>query len=62
MMGQTISAIPWMPVGVTYLPLPLGGLVLLAFVVEKLLFGSQHERAIVRGEPETLASSRATEA
>lgn len=24
-MGQTITALPWLPVGVTYLPVPIGG-------------------------------------
>ena len=47
-MNQTIAAIPWMPVGITYLALPVGGLVTLCFVLEKLISGSQHERAIVR--------------
>ncbi len=47
-MGQNISALPWLPVGITYLPLPLGGLATLAFVLEKLAFGPQHHRAVVR--------------
>ncbi|MEY4882869.1 MAG: hypothetical protein RIS34_723 [Pseudomonadota bacterium] len=46
-MGQTLAEIPWMPVGVTYLPLPLGGLLTLVFVIEKMVFGSQHQRAVV---------------
>lgn len=47
-MNQTIAEIPWMPVGITYLPLPLGALVTLAFVLEKLRFGSQHERPVMQ--------------
>jgi TRAP-type C4-dicarboxylate transport system permease small subunit len=47
-MGQTLAELPWLPVGYTYLPLPLGSLLTLIFVVEKMLFGSQHERAVVR--------------
>ena len=47
-MNQTIAAIPWLPVGITYLALPAGGLVTLCFVLEKLITGSQHERAVVR--------------
>ena len=43
--GQTISELPWLPVGVTYLPLPLGSLVTLLFVLEHIVFGSQHQRA-----------------
>jgi len=47
-MGQTLAELPWLPVGVTYSPLPLGALLTLIFVVEKMVFGSQHERAVVR--------------
>jgi len=44
---QNIGEIPWMPVGATYLPVPLGGLITLLFVLEHMVFGSQAERAIV---------------
>jgi TRAP-type C4-dicarboxylate transport system permease small subunit len=47
-MGQTLAELPWLPVGVTYLPLPLGGLLTLVFVIEKVVCGSQHQRAVVR--------------
>jgi TRAP-type C4-dicarboxylate transport system permease small subunit len=46
-MGQTISELPWLPVGITYLPLPLGSLVTLVFVLEHIVSGSQHARAVV---------------
>jgi TRAP-type C4-dicarboxylate transport system permease small subunit len=46
-MGQTISELPWLPVGISYLALPLGSLVTLLFVVEHMVFGSQHHRAVV---------------
>ena len=46
-MGQTISELPWLPVGVTYLALPLGSLVTLLFVLEHVVFGSQHKRPVV---------------
>lgn len=46
-MGQTLSELPWLPVGITYLPLPLGSLVTLLFIVERMVFGSQHQRAVV---------------
>ncbi|MDZ7893178.1 MAG: TRAP transporter small permease [Rhodoferax sp.] len=57
--GQNIGEIPWMPVGATYLPVPLGGLITLIFIVEHVVFGSQHQRAIVTydhatPEPETI--------
>lgn len=47
-MGQTITALPWLPVGVTYSPVPIGGFLTLFFVLENLVFGTQHERAVVR--------------
>jgi TRAP-type C4-dicarboxylate transport system permease small subunit len=47
-MGQTLAELPWLPVGVTYIPLPLGALLTLVFVIEKMALGSQHERAVVR--------------
>jgi TRAP-type C4-dicarboxylate transport system permease small subunit len=50
--GQSIGEIPWMPVGATYLPVPVGGLLTLVFIIERLLCGSQHERAIVRFDHE----------
>jgi TRAP-type C4-dicarboxylate transport system permease small subunit len=46
-MGQTLAELPWLPVGITYAPLPLGGFLTLLFVVEKMLFGSQHARSVV---------------
>ena len=46
MMGQTISELPWLPVGVTYLALPLGSLVTVLFVLEHMVFGSQHDRPV----------------
>ena len=47
-MGQNLAELPWLPVGVTYAPLPLGALLTLVFVFEKMVFGSQHHRAVVR--------------
>lgn len=45
--GQSISEIPQIPVGATYMPVPIGGLVTLLFVLEHIAFGSQAGRAIV---------------
>ncbi len=36
---QVIAEFPFLSVGVTYLPIPLGGIVTLLFVVERLLIG-----------------------
>jgi TRAP-type C4-dicarboxylate transport system permease small subunit len=45
--GQNIGEIPWMPVGATYLPVPLGGLVTLVFILEYMVLGSQARRDVV---------------
>jgi TRAP-type C4-dicarboxylate transport system permease small subunit len=56
---QSISEIPSIPVGLTYTPVPIGGLITLLFVLEHIVFGSQHARPIVtfdheKPEPEAL--------
>jgi TRAP-type C4-dicarboxylate transport system permease small subunit len=47
-MGQSIAELPWLPVGVTYASLPVGGALTLLFVIERRLFGAQHQREVVR--------------
>ena len=47
-MGQTVSELPWLPVGVTYLPIPLGAALTLVFVLERMLAGPQSHRDVVR--------------
>jgi TRAP-type C4-dicarboxylate transport system permease small subunit len=47
-MGQEVAELPGLAVGVTYLPLPVSGVVTLLFVLERILYGSQHERAVIR--------------
>jgi TRAP-type C4-dicarboxylate transport system permease small subunit len=46
-MGQSIAELPWLPVGVTYLAIPLGAAATLLFVVERVLWGSQKARPVV---------------
>lgn len=46
-MIQYIADLPWMPVGITYAPLPIGSLLTLLFVLEKAFFGSQAHRSVV---------------
>ena len=48
MWGQSISELSWMRVGITYSPVPIGGLLTLLFVLEHMFYGSQNQRAIVR--------------
>jgi TRAP-type C4-dicarboxylate transport system permease small subunit len=45
--GQSIPELPWMPVGFTYLPVPLGGAVTALFVLEHIVLGDQRHRAVV---------------
>jgi TRAP-type C4-dicarboxylate transport system permease small subunit len=45
--GQSISEIPSIPVGLTYTPVPIGGLITLLFVIEHIVFGIQSHRAVV---------------
>lgn len=47
-MGQSVSELPWLPVGVTYLAIPLGALATGLFVLERLFMGSQAHRALMR--------------
>jgi TRAP-type C4-dicarboxylate transport system permease small subunit len=55
--GQSISELAWLPVGATYLPVPIGGVVTLMFVVEYLLFGSQAARDVVTYDHQNLEAS-----
>ncbi|MBU2408584.1 MAG: TRAP transporter small permease [Gammaproteobacteria bacterium] len=45
---QSVSELTWLPVGVTYAQLPIGALATLAFVIERMAFGSQSHRPVVR--------------
>ena len=40
---QTIDEFPWLRVGVTYLPIPIGGVLTTLFVIERLLIGPPAE-------------------
>jgi TRAP-type C4-dicarboxylate transport system permease small subunit len=40
--GQSLSELPWLSVGVSYLPLPLSGLVTLLFIAERALTAAVH--------------------
>ena len=47
-MGQNLADLPWLPVGLTYSPVPLGGLLTLMFILENMFFGTQYQRAVCR--------------
>jgi TRAP-type C4-dicarboxylate transport system permease small subunit len=42
---NTIGDFPFLSVGVTYLPIPVGGAILLLFVIERILIGPPPEPA-----------------
>jgi len=46
--NQFMAALPSLRVGITYMPIPVGGLLTLIFVLEKLLLGDQSNRRVVR--------------
>jgi TRAP-type C4-dicarboxylate transport system permease small subunit len=53
---NTISDFPFLSVGVTYLPIPIGGVILLLFVVERIAIGPPNPAARDHGaEPGALA-------
>jgi TRAP-type C4-dicarboxylate transport system permease small subunit len=37
--GNTVAEFPWLSVGIVYLPIPLGGLLTLLFLLEKVWLG-----------------------
>ncbi len=50
---QPVAEFPLLTAGQTYLPLPVGSAILILFVIERLLFGSQAQRPLVMlGNPE----------
>lgn len=46
--NQFLGSLPALRVGITYLPIPVGGFLTLIFVLEKLLLGDQSNRRVVR--------------
>ncbi|MDP3798661.1 MAG: TRAP transporter small permease [Polaromonas sp.] len=52
--GQNIGEIPWMPVGATYLPVPLGGFITLIFILEHMVLGYQGQRDVVTFDHEKI--------
>lgn len=47
-LGQSVAELPWLPVGITYAAIPLGALATGLFVVERLCWGSQSSRPLMR--------------
>ncbi len=55
MMRQGLAELPWLPVGYTYLPLPIGSFLILLFVLENAFAGPQNRRAVVTFDHEQSA-------
>jgi TRAP-type C4-dicarboxylate transport system permease small subunit len=47
-MGQSIAELPALPVGATYAAIPLGAAATLLFVLERIVWGPQTQRSVVR--------------
>lgn len=47
-LGQSVAELPWLPVGVTYAAIPLGAAATALFVIERLCWGPQGQRALMR--------------
>jgi TRAP-type C4-dicarboxylate transport system permease small subunit len=45
--GNTIAEFPWLSVGVVYMPIPIGGLLTLLFIVEKIWLGGPPKNDIM---------------
>ena len=58
-MGQSLAELPWLAVGWTYMPVPLGALLTLVFVLEVLFWGPAHDRAVVVFDHEGPTSAEA---
>jgi TRAP-type C4-dicarboxylate transport system permease small subunit len=48
---QSIAEFPWLPVGISYLPLPVGSIVTLLFIVERLWCGPARDLADAAQDP-----------
>lgn len=48
--NQSVDTLPILNVGLTYLPLPLGSIAILLFIIERMVAGSQMHRPIVTFE------------
>lgn len=46
--NQFLASLPGVRVGMTYAPIPIGGVLTLIFVLEKLILGDQSQRKVVR--------------
>ena len=52
--GNSVDAFPWLSVGITYLPIPVGGFCLLLFIFVRILLGSPPDPAHDDAHPSEL--------
>ena len=48
---QTVAEFPFLSTGITYLPIPVGGIITLLFIIERVLIGPPPKDSIVYREP-----------
>ncbi len=48
---NTIAEFPWLSVGMTYLPIPIGGVITLLFVIEQVWIGPPGKDSFIHREP-----------
>jgi TRAP-type C4-dicarboxylate transport system permease small subunit len=48
---NTIAEFPWLSVGVSYMPIPIGGFITLLFVIEQMWIGPPGANSFVHREP-----------
>jgi TRAP-type C4-dicarboxylate transport system permease small subunit len=51
LMGQVVAEFPFLKTGITYLPIPIGGLITLLFIAERVFIGPPPPDSIVYREP-----------
>lgn len=49
--GQVIAEFPWLSVGVTYLPVPVGGVITLLFIAERIWLGPPPPDHLLENSP-----------
>jgi TRAP-type C4-dicarboxylate transport system permease small subunit len=58
-MQQSVSELPWLPVGVTYASLPIGAAITILFILERRFLGSQAHRKLMRFEDDSVPAEGA---
>ena len=51
---QVVAEFPFLSVGITYLPIPVGGAITLLFIVERLWIGRPPHTSFIHREPASI--------